>query len=177
MGLSLGGSTGGTSSSSTANSNTSNTYSPAQTAVQNQTGANLSTDLAAAANGSLTPGTVAQETAADNQINQTSSGLTSRVIQFLAQRGFGQSGQTGQAALQGELGRESQIGSEAATADASENSLNSNNLLAALNYAFTSLGSSASGASSGNTSGWGIGGGVSLGSSASGARSAVVPGI
>ena len=109
------------------------------------------------------PGTVAQETQADDQINKTSSGLTDRVNAFLAQRGFGKSGATGTATLQGELGREGAIGNEAATADAQQNTLNSTNLLAALNYAFTSLGSSSSGASSGNSSGWGFGGGASIG--------------
>lgn len=151
MGLSYGQTSGATTGATS--SATSGTYSPTQTGVQNQTGNLLSQDLSASANGALSPGTVAQETSADDQINTTDAGLTGRVNQFLAQRGFGPSGQTGQATLQGELGREGAIGNEAATADAQQNSMNSTNLLAALNYAFTSLGSSSAGASSGTSSG------------------------
>ena len=161
MGLSLGGSVGGTSSSSTGSSNQSNTYSAPQTAVQNAAGSTLSSDLADASAGTLTPGTTAEETTAADQINQTSSGLTGRVNQFLAQRGFGASGQTGEATLQGELGRERNLGTNAANFAGQQNTMNNSNLLAALNYAFTSLGSSASGASSGSGSSWGLGAGVS----------------
>ena len=82
--------------------------------------------------------------------------------QFLAARGFGKSGATGQAALQSELGRETQIGSNTADAYATQGTQNTQNLLAALNYAFTSLGSSASGASSGASSGTAFGGGVKI---------------
>ena len=163
MGLSLGGSTGGTSSNSTSSSTQGNTYSGEQSAVQNQAGSTLSSDLAASNNGTLTPGTTAELTAANDATNKTSGGLTDRVNQYLAARGFGKSGSTGQATLQGELGRESQIGSNTSAAYAQQNTMNTQNLLAALNYAFTSLGSSASGASSGSTSGWGVGAGVSAG--------------
>ena len=163
MGLSLGGSGGGTTSNATSASSQSNKYSPGQTALQDQTGTTLSSDLAASSAGKLTPGTVAQETAADDQVNKTSSGLTDRVNSFLAQRGFGKSGSTGKATLEGELGRESQVGSNAATFAGKQDSLNSTNLLAALNYALTSLGSSATGTSSGDSSSWGVGAGASVG--------------
>ena len=84
-----------------------------------------------------------------------------------AARGFGKSGQTGQAAVQGvELGRENQIGTNTADAYASQNNLNTSNLLAALNYAFTSLGSSATGTSSGSSSQWGVSGGIAGGNPA-----------
>jgi hypothetical protein len=165
MGLSLGGSYGQTTSSSTGSSTTSqkNAYAPGQTAVQGQTGTTLSRDLAAANAGTLSPGTTAMETNAADQINKTSSGLTDRVNQFLAQRGFGKSGQTGQTALQGELGRESQLGTNAANFAGMQTNLNQQNLLAALNYAFTSLGTTAasSGVSSGKGTDWGVGAGVS----------------
>ncbi len=167
MGAMLGGSYGSTQSKSTSssNSNLANTYGAGQTGLQTQLGSSLANDLAAGSNGTLTPGTTAQLTAANDSTNKTAGGLTDRVNQFLAARGFGKSGATGKAALQGELGRESQIGSNTAAAYGGQNSLNSTNLLAALNYAFTSLGQTdaASGTTSGSGSGWGIAGGVGMG--------------
>jgi hypothetical protein len=159
MGLSYGQSSGQT--SGTTSQSQSGVYSPGQTAIQNQVGTNLSSDLAAAAGGTLTPGTVAQETAADDQVNKTASGLTDRVNSFLAARGFGKSGSTGKATLEGELGREGQIGNNAATFAGQQNGLNQSNLLAALNYAFTQLGSTATGATSGSSSGSNFGAQVS----------------
>ena len=160
MGASLGASGGGTSSSSQASSNIANTYSAPQTGIQTDLGKALSTDLTASSGGVLTPGSAAGLTSANDATNKTASGLTSRINQFLAARGFGKSGQTGQATLQGELGRESQIGTNTANAYAGQNNLNTSNLLAALNYAFTSLGSSATGQTSGSSSSWGVAGGV-----------------
>jgi len=164
MGLSYGSQSGQTASNTS--QSTSGTYAPAQSAVQGQLGGTLSSDLSAASGGTLSPGVTAGETAADNEINQTSSGLTNRVTQMLAARGFGPSGTTGQATLQGELNRESQVGSEAGIAQGQQQSLNSNNLLAALNYAFTSLGSTGTGATSGTSSGSNFGaqvaGGISF---------------
>lgn len=151
MGLSL----GGGSSQGTSSSTTSGTYSPAQSGLQNQLGSTLSTDLAAANAGVLTPGNTAALTAKNDATNKTSNGLTGRITNFLAQRGFGASGQTGEANLQGELGRESQVGSNTASAYADQGNQNSSNLLAALNYAFTSLGSSSDGAQQGSGFNWG----------------------
>jgi hypothetical protein len=167
MGAMLGGSYGSTNSQSTSssNANTANTYAPGQTGLQSQLGTSLSQNLAASDSGTLTPGTTAMQTSAADQINKTSSGLTDRVNQFLAQRRFGKSGQTGTATLQGELGRESQLGTSAATFAGQQQTLNSTNLLAALNYAFSSLGTTqaATGATQGSGSGWGISGGVGVG--------------
>lgn len=156
MGVGLGASGGGTNSSSTGM--TANTYSPTQTGVQNLTGTTLASDLTAANAGTLTPGTTAEETSAADQINKTSAAGTNRVTQFLASRGFGPSGQTGQAGLAGELARESSLGTNAATFAGQQNIMNSNNLLAALNYAFQSLGST--GASTGSSSSWGVSAGA-----------------
>lgn len=163
MGLSYGTQSSNTNSSTSSSGSTANTYSPGQTAIQNQVGSNLSSDLAAAATGQLTPGTVAQETAANDQVNKTSAGSLDRVTQFLASRGLGSSGLTGKAGLQSELNRESTIGSNAAAFAGQQNSLNQGNLLAALNYAFTQLGSTtgASSASSGSSSGSQFGADVS----------------
>jgi hypothetical protein len=160
MGLSLGGSMGGTSSSSTGSSTTNNTYSPDQAKLQSTTGSTLQNDLAAANGGVLSPGTQAMETQASDQINKTAKAGLDQTDQALAARGFGKSGQTGQATLQSELARESAQGNNAASFAGQQQQINSTNLLTALNYAFTSLGSSASGSSSGKGSSWGIGGGV-----------------
>lgn len=161
MGLSLGGSMGGTTSSSTGSSTTNNTYSGDQQKLQSTTGSTLENNLNAANGGVLSPGTTAMETQASDQINKTAKAGGDQVNQKLAERGFGASGQTGQATLQNELARESATGNNAATFAGQQQQMNSNNLLAALNYAFTSLGSSASGSSSGKGSSWGVGGGVS----------------
>jgi len=163
MGLTLGGSSGGTTSSSTGNSTTNKTFSPGQSSLQDQLGSSLATNLKASDSGTMSPGVTAQKTQAADTINKTSSGLTDRVNQFLAARGFGKSGATGQATLQGELGRESQLAGNEANFAQVQQGVNSQNLLAALNYAFTQLGQTASGASTGDSSSWGVNAGVGLG--------------
>jgi hypothetical protein len=160
MGLSLGGSAGGTTSSSTGSSQQANVYNPTQQTTQGMAATQLQNALSAQGAGTLTPGVQAMETTSADQINKTAAGTTSRVNQMLAARGLGQSGQTGQATLQGELARESALGSNTAQYAGMQSQMNSQNLLAALNYAFTSLGSTASGTSTGKSSGWGVGGGV-----------------
>lgn len=160
MGLSLGGSMGGTTSSSTGSSTQTNTYDPTQDTTRGVIGTTLQDNLAAGNAGTLTPGVQAMETATADQINKTAKGTTDRVNQMLASRGFGPSGQTGQATLQGELARESAQGANSANYAGMQSQLNSQNLLAALNYAFTSLGSSASGISTGKSSQWGTSAGA-----------------
>jgi hypothetical protein len=160
MGLSLGGSMGGTTSSSTGSSTQAKTFDPTQDYTRGVIGTTLQNNLAAANAGTLTPGTQAMQTSSANQINQTAKAGTDRVQQMLASRGLGQSGQTGQATLQGELARESTLGANTANYAGMQQQMNSQNLLAALNYAFTSLGSTASGASTGQSSQWGLNAGV-----------------
>jgi hypothetical protein len=159
VGLSFGGGSSSGTSSSNTSQNQSNVYAPGQTSLQSQLGGTLANDLTTASEGTLSPGVTASETAADNQTNQTAGGLTDRVNAALAARGFGPSGTTGKTTLQGELARESQIGNNANAATVQQQTLNQSNLLAALNYAFTSLGStggsSSSGYSSGSDSNWG----------------------
>lgn len=148
---------GGTSSSSTGSSTQSNTYSPGQTSLQSQLGSSLSSDLAGASAGTMSPGVTAQETASADAINKTAAGTGSRISQFLASRGFGKSGATGSAGLQTELGRQSDLASNQANFAGVQQNVNGQNLLASLNYALTSLGSSGTGASSGSGSSWGVG--------------------
>jgi hypothetical protein len=164
MGASLGGSYGSTSSQSTGKSDTTqaNTYALGQTDLQTQLGKSLSSSLAASDAGTLSPGVQAQETASADQINKTAGGLTDRINSFLAARGFGKSGTTGKATLQGELGRESQLAGNQANFAQVQQGVNSSNLLAALNYAFTSLGltQNETASSSGSSSGFKLGGGL-----------------
>ena len=163
MGLSFG---GGSSQSATNQTATQNkTFSPGQTSLQDQLGKSLSSVLTASDTGTLSPGVTAQKTQAADNINKTAGGLTDRVNSFLAARGFGKSGATGKATLQGELGRESQLaGNEANFAQVQQN-VNGQNLLASLNYALTSLGQT------GTQAGTASGSGFNWGASASGAGS------
>jgi hypothetical protein len=102
----------------------------------------------------------AEKEASAGAINTTSAGTLDRTNAFLASRGFGKSGATGKAALSTELGRQSSLaGNEANYAQVQQN-LNSTNLMAALNYAFTALGQTSAGTSTGKSSQWGVGGGV-----------------
>jgi hypothetical protein len=163
MGASLGGAYGQTSSKATSTSDVANTYGAGQTGVQSDLGTTLSSDLAATNAGTLTPGVAAQKNAAADAINKTSSGTLDRINQFFASRGFGKSGTAGKAALGTELGREAGLGANEANFAQVQQGVNSQNLMAALQYAFQSLGQTATGASTGNTSGFSIGGGVGFG--------------
>lgn len=160
MGLSLGGSYGSSNQSATGTSTTANTYAPGQTALQNQIGSNLSAALTSANAGTLSPGVEAQKTASAGAINRTAAGTLDRTNAYLASRGFGKSGATGKAALQTELGRQSSLAGNEANYAGIQQGLNSQNLMAALNYAFTALGQTAAGTSTGKSSGFGIGGGI-----------------
>jgi hypothetical protein len=154
-------------STGTSSGTQANTYGAPQTALQNRLGSSLASNLAASDAGTLSPGVAAQKTAAADSINKTSGGLLDRVNQFLAARGFGKSGTTGKATLQSELGRESQLAGNEANFAQVQQGVNSQNLMAALNYAFQSLGLtqnlSESGTSTGSSSGWGIGADVGAG--------------
>jgi hypothetical protein len=157
-----GGSYGQTSQSSTGTSNTQNTFSPTQTATQDLLGTGLQTALASSNAGTLTPGVAAQKTAAASQINKTAAGTLDRTNAFLASRGFGKSGTAGKAALQTDLARQGALGANEANFADIQQRLNSQNLLAALNYAFTALGQTARGTSTGKSSGWGLNAGAGL---------------
>lgn len=161
MGLSLGGSYSSANSSTTSSSSENKTFSAPQTGIQNQLGSNLSSDLSAANTGTLSPGVQAQKTQGADAINTESSGLQGRMQSFLAQRGFGKSGQSGKTALSGELGRQSALGNNEANFAQVQQNNNQSNLLAALNYAFTQMGTTAAGQSDGSSSSWGVKGGVS----------------
>jgi hypothetical protein len=161
MGVSLGGSYASSKGTSTASSTGAQdyTYSPQQAAVRNLLGDSLATNLRSSQQGTLSPGVEAQKTQAAEDINRTStSGLQSRIEQFLGARGFGKSGATGKATLESELSREGQQGANAANFAQIQQNQNNATLMAALNYAFTQLGltTQESGTTSGKSSGWDI---------------------
>lgn len=163
MGVSLGGSYGSSQSASTGSDTTAKTYAAPQTGVQNDLGTSLSKSLAAKDEGTLDPGVLAQKTQSADAINTQSSGLQDRLTRFLAQRGFGKSGESGKAVLSTELGRQAALGNNEANFANVQQTANGSNLMAALNYAFTSMGTNETGTSSGTSSGYKVGGGVSAG--------------
>ena len=160
MGLNFGG--GSSKSATSGTTSTSGTFSPGQTSLQSDLGTSLATNLKSSDAGTFSPGVAAQKTQAADAINKTSGGLTDRINTFLASRGFGKSGTTGQTALQGELGRQSALAGNEANFAQVQQGVNSSNLLAALNYAFTQLGqtTSASGSTSGKNSGFQVAVGI-----------------
>ena len=147
-------------SAATGSSTQSQTYDPTQKATQGAIGTTTQTNLARANAGTLTPGVQAQETSSANSINKMAAAGADKASQALAARGLGKSGMTGQSTLQNELAREAAQGANTASYAGMQDQMNSQNLLAALNYAFTSLGSSASGSSTGKSSQFGLNAGV-----------------
>jgi hypothetical protein len=129
--------------------------------------------LPSVASGGTSPQVQALETQNANQINKTSSTTGDAMQRFLASRGFGQSGQSGQVALQTELGRQAALGANGSNAAGLQLQQNNQTLADALNFAFNTPGSSTtktgstfdtgtgSATASGSSSNWGFGGGVS----------------
>jgi hypothetical protein len=79
-------------------------FNPTQTAVQTAAGNKLTSEL----NGGID--TTPMATAGTNAINQTYKGIGDRLQQSLGARGFGNSGASGTAALQTEVGRAGAVG-------------------------------------------------------------------
>lgn len=156
MGLAFGGSTGGTSSKASSSSAQDNVYSPDQSTVQSLFGRFAQALIPSLTAGDLAPATEAQTTANADKINRNFSGVASNLMKAYAARGFGPSGQAGDSTLQTELARQgAQAGNLEAGAD-SQLQQNQQSLLAALQYAFQSLGTTAAGTSTGNSSSWGF---------------------
>lgn len=156
MGLNVGQNSAQANTSQT--SSQANTYSGGQSALQDLITQHLSTLIPSMSSGTLSPDVQAQETGAADTINKTSASLGDRMQKFLAARGFGKSGQSGQVQLQTELGRQSALGANASAAGATQLQLNSSYLSDALQAAYAKLGSSdqGSGSSSGTNDGFGF---------------------
>ena len=167
MGLSF----GGTDQSSTGSSTSTPTYTSLQSGLQSALSGVLSSILPSLSSGAPTPGTAASEATNANTINQSYSALGQRLNKFLAARGFGQSGQSGQTQLSTELGREGALAGNIASGTAAQQNLIPGLLTDALQFAYANPGSTASGRSSGSSSGWG----VSLGGATGGTTSGGLP--
>lgn len=163
MGLSLGGSSSKTSSTGTTSSSgvSNNNYSAGQTSLQDQLMSAFASMLPGISNGNLSPNVQNMQTANANQINTNYSTVGERMNRFLAARGFGQSGQTGKAQLQTELGRQGALAQNASNASGQQLDFDKALLSDALSAAFQATGSttnktdntSSSGTSSGSN--WG----------------------
>lgn len=159
MGLSFGTQSGSTNSSTTADQ--SNQYGAGQSGLQDMLGKFFQSMIPSMTSGQLSPATAAVTTGNADQINKNYATVGSDLQSKLAARGMGGSGQSGQTTLQTELGRQGAQAGNLEAGGASQLQQNNADLLSALNYAFTSLGSAASGTQSGTSKGSQFGGSVS----------------
>jgi hypothetical protein len=161
-------------STSTGNAATTPTYNSFQTTLQSLLSNVMGTLLPSVASGGVSPNVQATETASADQINKSYSSLGDRMTKFLAARGFGQSGKSGQVQLQTELGRQGALAGNASAAAGQQLNLDTNYLSDALAFAFANPGSMAtgtttgSGTQSGSGSGWGFDVGGKIGGTTSG---------
>lgn len=158
MGLSF----GGTSSNNASNSSSTPTYSGLQSGLQSTLLSALQSFLPTAATGGIGPNVSAVQTQNADTINKSYSSIGDRMSKFLAARGFGQSGQSGQTQLQTELGRQGALATNNSSAAGLQLSQNNSWLQDAFEAAFSNPGSTATGTTNGSSSGWsvGLGGGV-----------------
>jgi hypothetical protein len=151
MGLSLGGS----SSNSQGTDSSQNTYTPGQSALQDSLMQAFSKLLPGVASGSMSPNVTAMQTGNADQINKSYDAVGTRMNRFLAARGFGQSGETGKAQLQTELGRQGALGANASNAAGQQLNFDQSLLNDSLLAAFNKVGTTGSQAQSGSSSNWG----------------------
>jgi hypothetical protein len=157
MGLSL----GGTKTSSQASGSTANTYSAGQSSLQDSLMSAFSQLLPGVASGSMSPNVTNMETANANSINQNYQGVGDQMNRYLAARGFGQSGSTGKAAMQTELGRQGALAQNASSASGQQLSFDQSLLSDALGAAFQNTGNTSTGTNSGSSFGWGASASIS----------------
>jgi len=150
-------------STSAGSGTTTASYGPIQSTLQFLLSNVMGTLLPSVASGGVSPNVQATETASADQINKNYSSMGDRMTKFLAARGFGQSGKSGQVQLQTELGRQGALAGNASAAAGQQLGLDTTYLSDALQMAFanpgsTSVGtSSGSGTRSGQASGWNFG--------------------
>ena len=144
-----------TNGTGSASSTSSPTFSVGHAGLQGILSNVLSSLVPSVASGGLSPNVQALQTQSANQINQNYASLGQRLNRFLAARGFGQSGQVGQAALQTDLGRQGALANNNANYSGLQLQQNNSLLSDALQYAFAAPGStSASTTSSTGGSTW-----------------------
>jgi hypothetical protein len=163
MGLSFGGTK--SSNNSTTSQSQSNTYSPGQLSIQDLLSQYLSKLFPSLASGTMTPTTQAATTAMADQINQNYSTLGDNLQKAYAARGFGKSGQAGDATLQTELARQGAQAGNLEAGASSQLQQNQQTLMDALNFAMSPIGAtgSGSGTTSGSSSGFGVSAGLKTG--------------
>ena len=125
---------------------TTPTFNPMQTGVQAATGIALENEVANGPN--ITP----LATSGTNNINQTYQSIGDRLQQSLASRGFGNSGASGSAALQTELGRSGAVGGLQSNLEGFAMQQQQNALGQATGFGFAAPGSMTSGSGSGSSS-------------------------
>lgn len=160
----LGGVAGGLSNTTAARTSTSNqtygtsnsgsstpTFNPMQTGLQGTILQNLNKTL----NGGVD--TTPMATAGTDAINKTYKSIGDRLNESLSARGFGNSGASGTAALQTELGRAGAIGDLQSQLQTYALQQQQDALGKALQFAFAAPGSTYTGSTSGNSYGTSVG--------------------
>lgn len=157
--------TGTTASTGTSGGSSASTFSPLQTAMQGSTAGALQNFITNGPN--LTP---AMTTGTD-AINSTYKGIGDRLQQSLASRGFGNSGASGTAALQTEVGRAGAVGGLQGQLQTAAQQQQLQALGQASNFAFAAPGQTYTGSTSAN------GTYTTPGSAAAGGIAGAAPGI
>lgn len=133
--------TGTTSSAATTSGSSTPTFSPIQSGLQGTTAGALQNFITKGPN--LTP---AMTTGTDN-LNTTYKGIGDRLAQSLASRGFGNSGASGTAALQTEVGRAGAVGSLQSQLEAAAQQQQLQALQSATGFSFAAPGNTNTGTS------------------------------
>lgn len=142
MGLSMEKASSTASSNATTNQSgtTANQYSDGQSGLQAMLGEFFQKLIPGMASGAMDPNVTALKDRAAGHINDTATASGEGLQRKLASRGMGRSGMSGKAALSTELARQGSLAGNEAAAGGLQLGQNNQNLLAALNYALTSMG-------------------------------------
>jgi hypothetical protein len=141
-------------------------FNPTQTAVQSAAGSKLASEMNSGID------TTPMATSGTNQINQTYKGIGDRLQQSLGERGFGNSGASGTAAEQTELGRGSAIGDLQSNLQSYALQQQQNAVGQALGFGFAAPGTTSSSTNAGTSYGTSVApGSVAAGATAGGMSS------
>lgn len=167
MGLNFGGSSSKSTANQSTSGSTSDTYSQPQSALQSMLLSAFSSLVPGMTTGQLSPNVAAAATGSADAINKTGTATGTKIQQFLASRGFGGSGQSGQAELANQLQTSSNLAGNESAAAGQQLNLTSGYLSDALNAAFknngTTTNSTGNTNQSGSASNWGASGSLAFG--------------